>query len=112
MIDTFGIKKETRKPAACSHMTCEECLFEPHDCGEKMAKWLKQEHVEQVVDWSKVKVDTPILVKSREEDDEYRRYFAKFENGKVYAWQYGATSWTAISEYAVQSWNYAKLTEN
>lgn len=112
MIDTLGIKKETRKPAACSYMTCEECLFEPHDCGEKMAKWLKQEHVEQVVDWSKVKVDTPILVKHCKDSVWIRRYFSKFEDGKVYAWTNGATSWTARGEHDVTSWNYAKLTEN
>ena len=35
------------------------------------------------VDWSKVEVDTPVLVKDYEEDDWEREYFAKYD-GKVY----------------------------
>lgn len=62
MIDTLGVNKETGKPAACSYMKCRECFFEPHDCNKGMEHWLQSEHVEQV-DWSKVKVDTPILVR-------------------------------------------------
>ena len=36
------------------------------------------------VDWSKVQVDTKILV-SGDGKDWYRRYFAKYENGFIYA---------------------------
>ena len=39
----------------------------------------------------------------------YKRYFAKYEDGKVYAWSNGRTSWT--TSYMI-SWKYAKLVEN
>lgn len=45
-------------------------------------------------DWSKVAVDTPILVKLDNDGDWYRRYFAKYEDGIVYVWGCGATEWT------------------
>ena len=67
---------------------------------------------EPEVDWSKVKVDTPILVRDYESSEWTKRYFAKFVDGIVCAWVDGATSWTASGEYDVNSWNYAKLAES
>lgn len=64
-----------------------------------------------IVDWSKVKVDTPILVKENEQDDWGKRYFAYFKDGKVYAWLCGTTSWSTNNDEDVMSWNYAKLAE-
>lgn len=68
------------------------------------------EYKEPEIDWSKVKVDTPILVREYESYKWTKRYFAKFEDGKVYAWQVGATSWTADSK--LNPWKYAKLVES
>lgn len=61
------------------------------------------------VDWSKVEVDTKILV-STDNIKWYRRYFAKYENGKVYAYPNGATSFTYDCR-EVLPWKYAKLYE-
>lgn len=63
-----------------------------------------------IVDWSKVKVDTPILV-SNDNKEWIKRYFARYENGNVYGWLNGKTSWTAIGELSIGHWNYAKLAE-
>lgn len=63
-----------------------------------------------IVDWSKVAVDTPILVR-RFDDDWEKRHFAYFKNGKVYAWLGGATSWTVENSKYVFSWQNAKLAE-
>ena len=62
------------------------------------------------VDWSKVKVDTPILV-SNDNKEWIKRYFARYEDGNVYGWLNGKTSWTAICELSIGHWNYAKLAE-
>lgn len=68
-----------------------------------------------VVDWSKVPVDTLILVKS---DDNcwYHRHFAKYEDGRIYAWRDGMTSWSLKScdddNIAYIYWEYAKLADN
>lgn len=64
-----------------------------------------------IVDWSKVKVDTPVLVKAYEEADWEKRYFAYFKDGRVYAWLCGTTSWSADNDEDVMSWNCAKLAE-
>lgn len=93
---------------------CACCQFdkgEP-DCAENCKEWLFSEYEEPEVDWSKVKVDTPILVKSSKEAEWERRYFSKFKNGEVYAWNRGLTSWTADGECAITRWVYAKLAES
>ena len=64
-----------------------------------------------IVDWSKVKVDTPILVKQHKQDDWEKRYFASFKDGSVHAWLCGVTSWSAEHEDDVTDWRYAKLAE-
>ena len=64
-----------------------------------------------IVDWSKVKVDTPILVSDDKPEDWVKRYFAFFENGKVYAWVGGATSWSADNNRDASHWEIAKLAE-
>ena len=62
------------------------------------------------VDWSKVAVDTPILV-SNYGNHWNKRYFAKYENGMVYAFDDGLTSWSNKgSEPSI--WKYAKLAES
>lgn len=58
------------------------------------------------VDWSKVEVDAKILV-SNDDIKWYRRYFAKYENGKVCTFAGGATSFSEGGYYT--SWEYAKL---
>lgn len=79
---------------------------------EERLEWLNEEYKEPIpeVDWSKVAIDTPILVRRNVEDEIWLpRYFAKYENGVVYAWIYGGTSWTTE---LVNSWGYAKLAES
>lgn len=64
-----------------------------------------------IVDWSKVPVDTPILVKQYEQDEWEKRHFAYFKDERVYAWLCGATSWSADYEGDTTNWNLAKLAE-
>lgn len=64
-----------------------------------------------IVDWSKVAVDTPILV-SFDGCNWVKKYFAKVQNNTVYAFDNGATSWSVSNvEYCVTPWIYAKLAE-
>lgn len=69
------------------------------------------EEKETTVDWSKVEVDTPVLVKGVNEDSWLRRYFAKYEDGRVYTWRDGATSWSVENKYSLAWCAYAKLAE-
>lgn len=87
-------------------ITCSAFLKNyPKEAEEVIMAW------EEPVDWSEVKVDTKILVRTSENNDWQKRYFAKFEDGKVYAWMYGATSWSADSKNDIMAWVYAKLVE-
>lgn len=48
-----------------------------------------------VVDWENVPVDTPVLAKDNDEDNWHKRYFAKYENGGLFAFAYGQTEWSS-----------------
>ena len=101
------------KPVPCAEMRCSECGFLSTDytCNHKVHEWLNSEYVEPPVDWSKVAVDTPILVRNSEEAAWGKRHFAKYENGIVYAWAGGATSWSVCSG-EVTGWKFAKFAES
>lgn len=64
-----------------------------------------------IVDWSKVEVDTPIFVRMSDEEVWKCRYFAMYEDGEVYAWQLGRTSWSNVIKNSPIAWKYAKLAE-
>ena len=78
-------------------------------CSMLRTIWLMKEYEEPEVDWSRVKVDTPILVRQGKNGEWLERHFAKYENGDVYAWVDGQTSWTGADEI---KWKYAKLAES
>lgn len=59
------------------------------------------------IDWSKLEVDTKILV-SFDNEKWYKRYFAKFEDGKIYTFANGTTSFSYNYRELVP-WQYAKL---
>lgn len=64
-----------------------------------------------IVDWSKVEVDTPIFVRMSNEEVWKCRYFAMYEDGEVYAWQLGRTSWSNVIKKSPIAWKYAKLAD-
>lgn len=93
---------------------CGKCLFYglPGGCAKARRDWLMEKCVEPKVDWLKVPVDTPILVRSSENNLWKRRYFARYEHGMVYAWNNGMNSWTADgSNEGITGWPFAKLAE-
>ena len=106
----FFAKPKVLKPLG---RTCEDV-----SCGLCFALtmlWLLEDYEEPEepeVDWSKVEVDTPILVRTVEWAEWARRYFAKYEDGMVYVWNLGRTSWSATYDKDVSAWPYAKLAES
>ena len=102
------------KPCMCQETKCDMCeLYSKESrCVDRTDNLLFSEYKEPEVDWSKVKVDTPILVKDILKFEWIKRYFAKYENGRVYVWKEGKTSWSAVNEHDVNSWKYAKLAES
>lgn len=98
------VKPNILKKDSCAGIDCEHCRM-------LQAMWLLEDYEEPEVDWSKVEVDTPILVKEYEESKWTKRYFARYEDGVVYAWNNGVTSWTANDDECVISWSFSKLAE-
>ena len=105
-----AIKKDTNEIVSCVDIVsgcCDDCLFGGYgNCAQKAMAWADAEYIEQEVDWSKVAVDTPILVRDDNMTKWMTRHFAKYKNNLVYAWDNGNTSYTTDS---TTWWDYAKL---
>lgn len=114
-LNTTGFGLVKGKPVECcdmDYMGCGVCDWELIDCGCDCIRqaWLKEEYVEPLIDWSTVEVDTPILV-STDGEQWFKRYFARYKKGKVYAWCAGASSWSKDDDNDVVWWYYAELAE-
>jgi hypothetical protein len=97
----------------CFAINCHDCAWRNcGNCRKKFREWLEQEYVEPVVDWSKVPVDTKVFVRDCDSAYWNHRYFAKFEDGKIFTWANGTTSFTAKGFDDVTWWNQGKLAED
>ena len=90
------------------HKGC-ECLRSCEQCRMLQTIWLLEDYEEPETDWSKVEVDTPILVRDGEDEEWNKQHFAECDGKVVCAWRGGKTSWT---EDCVMGWKYAKLAES
>lgn len=103
---------EDCKVTSCDKISsCNECIFN-EGCDLNSQKWLVSEckDLAEDVDWSKVLVDTPVLVRDYETDKWNPRYFAGInEDGNVIAFDSGATSWSDDGENLTVNWKQAKL---
>ena len=71
-------------------------------------KQLVDMEFEEYVDWSKIPIDTKILVWNKTNKQKFHRHFAGVDNvtGKVKAWNTGQTSFTTS---ITSVWDYAEL---
>lgn len=106
-----AVEENTGKVTSCKQISCSQCRFDSCgcDCDIAALAWADAEYIEPKVDWYKVAVDTPIFVKTSRDDNWSKRYFAKYENGKIYAFHDGGTSWSSNGK--ILNWEYAKLAE-
>lgn len=102
------VKPNILKSEVCGGLACVACYM-------LQTIWLLEEYEEPEepeepeVDWSKVEVDTPILVRQGKNAEWLERHFAKYEGGYVYVWNDGKTSWTISN---MTAWKHAKLAES
>nr|DAY35480.1 MAG TPA: hypothetical protein [Caudoviricetes sp.] len=92
------------------------CLFSPRvpvksTCFEEKDQLINVGEYLGVIDWSKVAVDTPILVKDDYDEEWVKSYFASYKNGEVRAWMGGRTSFSARNKTDTFGWKYAKIAE-
>ena len=64
---------------------------------------------EDEIDWNKVEVDAKVLVRDKPYNEWLKRHFAKYEDGKVYVFKDGRTSWNSRG---ITHWEETKLWEN
>ena len=107
---SIAFDKEANKLTACKNTPCGKCAFysSSSSCEDKCKEWSESEYKELEVDWSKVPVDTPVLVSESMRGDWYNRYFSKYKDDTVYTYFSGATSWSSDYE-GEKPWRYAKL---
>ena len=108
---SVAFDKKANKVTECNDTHCSNCAFSSSilSCRDEIKKWSESEYKEPEVDWSKVPVDTPVLVRDSTPYTWKRRYFAYYKDGIVHTYSYGATSWSVNKNSVNPGWNYAKL---
>lgn len=88
---------------ACKGLNC-------HNCNTIQLLWFNKEYKEpeEKVDWTKVAVDTPVLVRDSDGSNWYKRHFAKYRDGQIFTYAYGGTSWSTNS---TTNWEQGKLAD-
>ena len=74
----IAVDKEGRL-CDCNEIDCDDCMFCSPGCREKLKEWAEQEYVEPPVNWSKVPVDTKILVRDSEDGWWEKKTFRKIQ---------------------------------
>ena len=93
-------KVEITKVYDLSEYACTSLEFSTED---RKLLW----KMEDKTDWNKVEVDTKVLVRDKSDGEWVKRYFAKYEDSKVYVFKDGRTSWN--NEGITQHWKETKL---
>lgn len=64
-----------------------------------------------IMDWSRVDVDEPVLVRDNEDAPWIRGYFAFYSGGQVYTFMSGSTSWSVEDPNFTHPWKFAKIAD-
>ena len=95
----IAVDSNTNQVRDCDDLECEDCLFDTpavrNTCQANAMRWAASEYKEPGIDWSKVAIDTPVLVSNDGEEWE-RRYFSRVNcYGTVFVFVRGTTSWSS-----------------
>lgn len=106
--DTCGVKNG--EVYSCGELSCYDCDFYSSDhCDMDFQEWANSEYNEPEIDWSKVPVDTPVLVKNYYDEEWKKRYFARCNYSSILTFMDGMTSWSDDGCNQTRKWDYAKL---
>lgn len=109
--EDIAVRVDNNVLCRCSDIRCEKCISNGKECIPTIKEWSEQEYVELAVDWSKVPVDTKILVRDSEDEPWLKRHFARYEENRVYTWKGGTTSHSSDGYNDVTDWKYTKFAE-
>ena len=81
----------------CAGLPCQKCSFniDGIECDEMRKTWAESEYIEPKyeTDWSKVPVDTPVLIKGAMDN---RKYFSRLlPDERLAVFRDGRTSWSS-----------------
>ena len=78
----------------CRGLYCSQCDFcSDRECDEEIKEWAESEYIEYETDWSKVPVDTPVLIKGAMDN---RKYFSRLlPDERLAVFRDGRTSWSS-----------------
>lgn len=84
--------------------------FDNHISKQYYLSTIAELDFEEIIDWSKVPVDTKVIVYSELNKVWLKRHFAKYEDGKKYVFDGGYSSYTAENpKHDITSYKYVKL---
>ncbi len=114
-----GVEEKTGKMRICKDIKCSECSIgklkeenKLQKCSDAFKIWANEEYRAPMVFWENVDVDTPILVRDYPTDCWHKAHFAKYIDGRVFAFENGMTSWSVDQYSSLFEWKYAKLAES
>lgn len=92
---------------------CNDCKFGKPTivCPINFKNWAKAEYEAPEVDWTKVPVDTKILVRGYKCASWYKAHFASYEDGKPFAFPWGRSSWTVTPSMSPIAWSYTEIAD-
>lgn len=97
--ESLALNKNTGKLTSCSGIFCSNCEFklDACSCPDACKIWCNSEYKEPEVNWKAVPIDTPIYIK-RAGNVWTPRYFSHYDNGDIYYFAGGKTSFTKLNE--------------
>lgn len=103
----FAVDKRTSMPVGCFDIACCNCLFKDSNCQPLRNIWLKDEYEETIIeiDWSRVPVDTKIILNDDKEYLNERRYFASYDSYRnmIEFFLVGTTSWSSDAKARIEA---------
>ena len=100
-----AVHKDKLEPMVCAKEHCKDCL----NCGANgrckdkgktvILDWMNEEYIDPAerIDWSKIAIDTPILVRNDECNIWERGYFAGIGKDGIFVYPNGTTNFTQSS---------------
>lgn len=111
--NSFAIDKSSGEVDSCIFVKCHNCRFYRNEtsCRTITLRWLYEEYEEPTVDWSKVPIDTKVLVSDDGVTWQKRHFAGAKLGGKPTVYLNGQTSWSAGDTTGWVKYKYTKLAE-